>query len=278
MGDKMKEKINIELGSVQKTLLFPLWGRAKETKKADPLLRDDKAVEIIEKIDYDFSTFDDNLDEMSQLGWIARCIHIDLTINDFIKKYPRAAIVNIGCGMDTTLERVDNGTMHWYDLDMPDTIQLRRKFIPESHRREYLACSVFDTSWLDKIHVEGNVLFIASGVLYYFEEAMIKQLFSEIMEKYPGSEIIFDASPPFGVKMANRMVVKRGGMGDDSLLKWGLKKAEDLEEWDQRVKVLEAYPYFHNLRNKWDLKVSTKIKLLFFDLCNMSYMVHLRFE
>jgi len=274
----MNEKINIDLGSVQKTLLFPLWGRARETQKANPLLRDDKAVEIIEKIDYDFSTIDDNIDEMSQLGWVARCIHIDRTIIKFIQKHPLATIVNIGCGMDTTFERVDNGTMQWYDLDMPDTINLRKKFIPESHRRKYLACPMFHTSWLNKINVEDNVLFIASGVLYYFEEDSIKKLFSQIMEKHPESEIIFDATPPFGMKMANKMVVKRGGMGDDSFLKWGLKRAKYLELWDQRIKVLDEYPYFQGLWNKWDLKLSTRMKLLFFDLFKISYLIHLKFE
>lgn len=273
----MREKINVKLGSVQKTLLFPLWGRAMETQKTKPLLKDYKAVEIIEKIDYDFTTID-NLDEVSQLGWIARCIHIDRTIREFIEKHPRATVVNIGCGMDTTFERVDNGQIQWYDLDMPDTINLRKNFIPESNRRKYITCSVFDTSWFDRITVEDNVLFIASGVLYYFEESNILNLFMKIIENYPESEILFDASTPYGVKMANKMVIKRGGMNDDSFLKWGLKKAEDLEKWDPRIKVLESYPYFSNLGKKPDLKLSTRIKMQFFDIFNISYMVHLKFQ
>ena len=38
------EKINIELGNVQITLLLPLWGRAIETQKKNPLLIDKTAL------------------------------------------------------------------------------------------------------------------------------------------------------------------------------------------------------------------------------------------
>jgi|GEM_PF-4876892 len=49
------KKVPVELGSVQKTLLLPLWGRAIEARKKEPLLIDRTAIEIINKLDYDFS-------------------------------------------------------------------------------------------------------------------------------------------------------------------------------------------------------------------------------
>jgi O-methyltransferase involved in polyketide biosynthesis len=47
----MIEKIKVELGMVQKTLLLPLWGRATESQKKNPKLVDRKAVEIINKFE-----------------------------------------------------------------------------------------------------------------------------------------------------------------------------------------------------------------------------------
>ena len=127
----MTEKISIEKGNVQETLLLPLWGRAFETQKDKPRLIDKKAVEIIKKIDYDFSDIEET-QAMSQHGWVARSLHTDRTILAFMKQHPGAAIVNIGCGLDTTFSRIDNGKIIFYELDLPDVIALRKNFYEDS--------------------------------------------------------------------------------------------------------------------------------------------------
>jgi O-methyltransferase involved in polyketide biosynthesis len=123
-------KIEIDLSDVQKTLLLPLWGRAVETRKKNPMLVDTAAVGIIDRIDYDFSTIANSMSPISQLAWVVRCLHIDRTIKQFLRTHPNATLVNIGYGLDTTFQRIDNGTLVWYDLDLPDVIALRKKLIP----------------------------------------------------------------------------------------------------------------------------------------------------
>jgi O-methyltransferase involved in polyketide biosynthesis len=275
-GGTVEQKIKVELGSVQKTLLLPLWGRAKEARKPSPLLVDRAALEIVDRLDYDFSEFEANLDEISRLGWIALCVHIDTTVKRFLESHPHATIVNIGCGLDTTYERVDNGTLHWYDLDLPDTLSLRKLLIPGKERSAYLAGSVFDTSWFDKVDVADNIFFIASGVFYYFDEPEIKGLFLKIADRFPGSEMIFDAASPLGIKMANKMVLKRGGMDGQALLTWGIKSCKEPENWDNRLKVLDEYPYFHNFKNS-NAGLSTRTKVLLWNLFKISYIVHVKF-
>ena len=137
----MTEKIKIELGNVQKTLFLPLWGRAVESKKRKPMLVDETAVRIIEQVDYDFAPMTANLEELSQIAWIKRSLICDQVIDKFLAQYPAGTIVNVGCGLDTTFERVDNGKLRWYDLDLPDVIALRSKFIQESERRTFIASS-----------------------------------------------------------------------------------------------------------------------------------------
>ena len=166
--EQMSEKVVVDLGNVQKTLFLPLWGRACETKKIDPLLVDKTALEIIEKVDFDFSTITRNISELSQIAWIMRSICVDGVIARMLEKYPKATIVNIGCGLDTTFDRIDNGHLFWYDLDLPDVIELRKRFIKENDRRKTLSTSFLEESWLKEITVGDNVLFIAAGVFYYF--------------------------------------------------------------------------------------------------------------
>ncbi|MCG8342398.1 MAG: class I SAM-dependent methyltransferase, partial [Chlorobiales bacterium] len=104
----MAQKIKIKTGTIEETLLLPLWGRAYETQKNNPRLVDERAVEIIRQIDYDFSNIEET-QAMSQNGWVARSLHTDRVALEFIKEHPKASIVNIGCGLDTTFSRVDNG-------------------------------------------------------------------------------------------------------------------------------------------------------------------------
>ena len=115
------------------------------------MLRDQTALEIIEKVDYDFASIAENISELSQVAWIMRSIYIDEVIKNFLVQHPKATIVNIGCGMDTTFDRIDNGSLHWYDLDLPDVIELRRKFIKEGERRKFISASFLDKDWLEEI-------------------------------------------------------------------------------------------------------------------------------
>jgi O-methyltransferase involved in polyketide biosynthesis len=267
----MSEKISIDLGNVQKTLFLPLWGRARETQKSNPLLVDRKALEIIEKVDFDFSTITQNIQELSQIAWIMRSISVDQVVIGFLEKYPRATIVDIGCGLDTTFDRVDNGILSWYDLDLPDVIELRRKFIPESERRKYITTSFLEDGWLDEITIRDNVLFIAAGVFYYFEEEVIKGFFKKLANRFPGSEIIFDVSSPTGVKTANKMVIKNAGLDEKSYLIWGLKHTQDILTWDERFKIIQTIYYFK------DKRISLKLRMIGFisNLLRIQYMIHL---
>ena len=270
----MSEKVAVDLGNVQKTLLLPLWGRAVESQKEKPLLVDRTAVRIVESVNYDFSTLTANLSDLTQAAWIMRSLCIDETIKGFLKKYPQGTIVNIGCGLDTTFDRIDNGSVLWYDLDLPDVIELRRQFIQETERRKFICASFLDECWLNEIGASANVLFIAAGVLYYFEENEVKEFLIRLADRFPGSEIVFDASSPRGIKTANRMVIKRSGLDEKSFLKWGLKNAETLTTWDKRFRVLNTHYYF----GKNGQHLGLRIRLIGWvsDRLKIQYMVHLR--
>ena len=270
----MSGKDAVELGSVQKTLLLPLWGRAIETRKARPLLVDRTAARIIESINYDFSTIARNISFISQLSWVARSLHTDRTIREFLEQHPDATFVNLGCGLDTTFERVDNGRLSWYDLDLADVIELRKRYIQEGGRRTSIACSLLDDGWLGKLKAADSIFFLASGVFYYLEEVQIKAFLIKLANALPGSEVLFDACSPRGVGLANRKVIKAGGMDDSAVLKWGLQRARDMESWDSRITVVAEYPMFRNIKR--GLSIRDRLGMFVSDALNMMSMVHLR--
>jgi len=135
-----------DLSGVAETLLIPLYVRAIESQRSDALLKDMKAVALVTQRDSDFSRIKQiKMDEDDQVALILRNREFDRYARDFMARYPEAIVVHIGCGLDSRFERLDNGHVEWYDLDLPEVIELRRKFIgDEGERYHFLACSVFD--------------------------------------------------------------------------------------------------------------------------------------
>jgi O-methyltransferase involved in polyketide biosynthesis len=267
----MTRKERADLGDVQKTLFLPLWGRSEESKKQNPLLIDETAIRIINRVDFDFSKITQNIDDLTKIAWVKRSLMCDQVIRNFLSRYPKGTIVNIGCGLDTTYERVDNGKMRWYDLDLPDVIELRSKFVQENDRRQFIRASFLEKNWLQKVEVCGNVLFIAAGVFYFFDEQTVKEFIIRLIDTYPACEILFDVSSPLGVKIANKKVVESSGLDEKSHLVWGLEKTEDVLSWDTRIRVIQTYHYYQTqvrgLRNK--------LLGLLSDFLGIQYMIHL---
>jgi len=263
-----------DLGSVQKTLLLPLWGRAVETRKPNPILVDEAAARILRDTGYDFSTIAARMSFVSQLAWVVRCAHMDRTLRAFLARRPDATVVNLGCGLDTTFERVDNGRVQWIDLDMPDAIALRREFIKESERRRFFATSMLDTGWLECVDRNRPVFFMAMGLFYYIPELNLKTFLKTIAEKVPAGEMLFDACSEFGRKTANKRVIRDGGMSEDACLVWALENPREVATWDPRIEVMESYPLFRgmkrgrSLKEKWGMFLSDKLRAM--------SMVHLR--
>ena len=135
---------------------------------------------------------------------------------------------------------------------------------------------LYQKRWLKEIKVIENVLFIAAGVFYYFEENEIKDFLISIADNFPGSEIFFDVSSPYGVKVANKMVIKNTGLDERSFLKWGLKNTKDILAWDKRFRILKTCYYFRG-RNKY-LRLRNKIFGFISDLLRVQYMIHLEIK
>ncbi len=264
----------IELGSVQETLLLPLWGRAIETQKKKPLLIDKKAVSIINCIPYDFTEISKNINKIVQASWIARSIFFDKKIKAFIDLFPEATIANIGCGLDTTFDRVDNGKIQWIDLDLPDTIDLRKKYISESDRRHFIPKSVFDQSWYDRIEKKDKVMLLIAGVLCYFSESDVKRLFNDFHTFLPGVEVVFDYFSPIGMKVSNKKVIEDGGMDKSAYLKWSIDNIQEIEKWDSNIKVISNMPMYREYKKNFSMLV--RIGMSITDILKIVSLAHIR--
>ena len=238
----MSEITNHNLDGVAETLLLPLYIRALESQRPDALIKDDKAVALIEQMHPDSSWMAKmRVDEEDKVGLVLRNREFDRYVRDFLTRNPEAVVVHIGCGLDSRFERVDNGKVEWYDLDLPEVIELRRKYIGgEGARYHLLACSVLDSAWLDVVsaHRPRPFLFLAEGVLMYFETAQVKSLVLTLRDHFPGAELVIDAFSPFIMRM-NNLRISRTKIG--ARYHWALKRGQDLERWGDGITLLDEW-------------------------------------
>jgi len=235
---------------------------------------DKTAVEIIDQLGGDFSNLAEQMSELTQVAWIMRSICIDEVVIKFLETHPKGTIVNIGCGLDTTFDRIDNDELLWYDLDLPDVIQLRKNFIKETDHRKFIGASFLETDWLNEIKVIEDVLFIAAGVFYYFKEHEVREFLICLADLYPGSEILFDVSSNYGVKVANKMVITRSGLDERSFLIWGLDNPKTISSWDKRLIIKDTYYYFGQRARSLSFK--TRLFGLISDFLKIQYMINLQ--
>lgn len=228
----MSETMKPNLSGVAETLLITLYIRAMESQRPDALVKDERAEALVRQLDPE--TLRKTLaltDDFSRVAVILKGREFDRFAQDFLTRHPEAVVVHIGCGLDTRFERVDNGQVEWYDLDLPDVIALRRKLVGgEGARHHFLACSVLENAWMDvvSVHQQRPFLFLAEGVFMYFEEAQVKSLVLKLRDCFPGAELVFDAFSPF-MRWGHNVRVTRTRVG--AYLHWGLKHAQDLEGW-----------------------------------------------
>jgi O-methyltransferase involved in polyketide biosynthesis len=197
------DKVKVQLSGISASMLGCLWGRAQLSKEYSSLFYDEKAIELVEKIDYDFSTSDVPFEDMwfnisrkvnlPEFGlFTLRAKQFDEKAKTYVAEHPNASVVNIGAGLDTTFYRIDNGTIHWYDLDLPAVIDVRRQLLPETNRVTYIAKSLFDPSWCKDINTDNGVFMIAGGIFMWFEKSQVQQFFSMLADNFPDGEIVFN--------------------------------------------------------------------------------------
>ena len=192
----MKHKI--EKNTVQETLVIPLYSRKLCTELYPNLFQDETAVRLIDQIDYDFSETEKKSRSLMQrfgsLEVAMRQNDLAWEVRDYLKAHPNAAVVNLGCGLDSTGKACDNGSCKIYNLDFLDVIALRNELLPTGEREENIPCDLNDTSWFSQIDASNGAVFFASGVFYYFLTEQVKTLVQAMADAFPGSVLVFDAA------------------------------------------------------------------------------------
>ena len=216
----MKEKI--KLSGVPETMLQTVYARAKESGGRGSI-HDAKAEEIIEKLDYDFSLADK--DTAMHSGVIARTIVLDKLTKAWLTSHPGAVVLNIACGLDTRCYRM-SGYAHWYNLDLPETMAVREKLLPESGSISQIAMSAMD-DWGGEIKEQNTpVLIIIEGLTMYLTETDVQQIFTVISNRFSKATVFVETMNPMIVKRFKEKSID----ASNAKFTWGVKNGEALAE------------------------------------------------
>jgi O-methyltransferase involved in polyketide biosynthesis len=232
------------LKDVAETLLITLYNRALESQRPDGLIHDERAVALVQQLPYDFARVEQiPISVVNRVTLILRSLKMDQYAQDFLARSPDSVVVHIGCGLDSRFERLDNGRVEWYDLDLPDVMALRSRLLgSEAPRYHLLACSALDPAWMEAMrgHHPRPFLVLAEGVFMYFTQAQVRALVLALRDHFPGAELVFDGFSPFHVWYSNRQMSSTW-LGNR--FHWGLWSGRAVERWGKGIRLLDDWGY-----------------------------------
>lgn len=246
------------------TMLITLYARARESTSMNPIITDFKAVEMVEIIKKEIAGSDNPIHKKIlknsynpklAVSMALRSRRFDRYVSEFISKYPNGTIINLGCGLDTRFYRIDNGNVIWYDIDLPEVIELRRRFMEENSRHFFIGNSVLNPDWFSEVKTGGPYLILAEGLLMYLTEAGVMELFNSIQRELGNAEIVCEVTNRFWVDKMNSTWMKwkfrrQLGMTGGAVFSFGVTDSYYFEKWNEKFKFLDEWTYFDDQEKK----------------------------
>jgi O-methyltransferase involved in polyketide biosynthesis len=190
---------------------------------------------MVESIDFEFGQF---VAARSLFGPVLRTAMYDEWVKEFIKAHPTGTVVELGTGLNTRFERLDNGRIHWFDLDLPDAIALRKRFFVDTERRKMISGSVVDDTWLQIVRQSpGPYFLVAEAVLMYLEENQVRAALGGIARAFPGARLAFDTKSAWAVQNHGKLDVMKQMTARSQ---WACDRPQELEAWGLGVRLIES--------------------------------------
>ncbi|MCL1936766.1 MAG: class I SAM-dependent methyltransferase [Candidatus Azobacteroides sp.] len=235
-----------ELTGDKSTLFITLCAKAKDYRSDRSILHDEKAAEIVDRINADLSLFQGKAD----VATVIRTKHYDDWTKEFIQKHENPLIVQLGCGLDSRYERINPpSSVIWVDIDFPDVISYRKRFYTEKQGEYHMyGKSITNSRWFPEIPFERPTLIIAEGVFEYLDKEQVQRLLHQLTDYLHKGELIFDVISPFAMKISSKNLNKNMGAAH----KWAVNSLKEVDAMNpdlERTFSMSLFqsPYFNRL-------------------------------
>ncbi len=256
----MKKVSTAKISGIPITLFFPLYARAVETGRKDAIFKDFHAVRIKDAVDFDFSIFEKMKGKLSfsrsdmLAGISIRTKLIDDFVTSFLKENPDGLIINLGCGLDSRFQRLDNDKITWVDMDLPEVIEMRKQFFEESGRYRMAGASILDESWVEASKAysgrTASVMILAEGTLMYFKEPEVKTFFNQAAANFPDAELCFEV---MGSARQDKVHPTVQCLGVNITCPWGIDDYPELEKWNPKLQLVASKSFIDYYAHRWGL-------------------------
>lgn len=232
-----------DLKGVSETLLIPLHYRVEESRSDTGSFKDAAAERFHDAIAYDWEKFQGGA--FRRLSIAARTRILDREVGAFLAAHSSGLVVNLGAGLDTRFNRLDNGAVGWIEIDLPGVIAFRKRLgEPFNPRHVLLAASVLEEGWVAEVKARRRprILFVAEGLFPYFTEAEHRAIFARLADNFPGQELLFQNSAA-SVLRAFAQLSDPGKLRPmTEMMQWGLENGADVAQLDPRGRFVAEYP------------------------------------
>lgn len=253
-GDKILEQQRtscpedvLKLSGVTETAMITLWARAQEAQHPNPLFVDSVAVEWKERLKYDFRRFSESWKTQTSIAirtWI-----LDNIISEHMRKFPESVILNLGSGFDSRFWRLDNGSILWYDIDLPPVIEIKKRLVEKTGRYRMIGKSILDLTWLDELESGSRpTTIIAEGVLMYMQESEISAMFQALVRAFPGADMFLELLAPAMVDSLYHDTHNTMDAG----FKWSVLHGRDLGSVHAKLRFIDEWCVLDYFRERWN--------------------------
>ena len=268
----MEEKNTLK--GVEDTLYIPLIARIYASEKFPKFFYDEKALSLKQYIPE--NSIEKNSIEYFYMASVCRQHTIDIKIKEFLNAEEQSNVVFLGCGLETAYNRINNDKANFYQIDLPNVIDIRERVLGNAKNEKLIKGDMFNIDWIKNIDTSLPSLIVVSGVFQYFEENKIVELIKQMKTLLPKGELVFDATNSDGLKLANKYVKKTGN--DDAKMYFSVDDPVAFAS-ATGTKLISVSGFFSNaLKQCKGIKLKTRIYMYFADKWHRTLVVHLRFN
>ena len=265
-----------KLDGVANTLFVPLYARIYVSKKFPEYFYDEMALKIEAQLPSDISK---GSFEYTNIASATRYYNMDKMTIKFIKEHKISNIVLLGIGLETAYDRIIQkcglGKINYYGVDLPEVIEIRKKYFAERKQETLIAGNMFEMQWKEQIDTSIPTLLIVSGVFQYFYEDKIIEFIRNLKKEFPYGELIFDATTKSGLKFANFFIKRTGNI--KALMHFYIEDSVDFSKKTDTT-LVEELTFFKDARELLRKKLNfiTKLFMKIADYKRQALIIHLK--
>ena len=263
----------MNLSAVSKTLFIPLSARIFASKNFPEYFYDEKALSLEKIVQTNCESVQEKSSEYALMASAARYYNMDDIVRKFCAKYPKSNVFYLGAGLETACFRLKITNTYFYEIDLPEVVELRRQVLSGCANDTLIGCDMFDTAWARSIDKGLPTLLVACGVFQYFTREQVLNLIRELKSAFKNAELVFDATNETGLKYANKYVKSVGN--DEAIMRFCVEDGYKFA-LEAGVNLIEERVFFADVRKilAKRLKITTRFIMKFVDFTKRAKILH----